>query len=115
MLFAVSLLIPLLVLAVWVFWRLSPKRPDAGALRAFNVGAILVSLLLAIAISWLVRGSMAESADSGWWPVVAAFYAMVFVPLWLAVAGGIRRLVFGAREAAKPLEIISQDLSKTRF
>ena len=39
---------------------------------------------------------------------------MAAVPLWLAVAGGIRRLIFGARGPAKPLEI-SQDLSKTRF
>jgi thiol:disulfide interchange protein len=114
MLFAVSLMIPLLVLAVWLFWRLSPPRPDARTLRAYNVGVCALALLLAAAIAWYVRGSMAESTDHGLWPLVTAYYVMAVVPLWLAVAGGLRRLIFGAREPVKPLEI-SQDLSKTRF
>jgi thiol:disulfide interchange protein len=114
MLFAVSLLIPLLVLAVWIFWRLSPKRPDAGPVRAFNGGAIVLGLLLAGGVAWYVRDSMADSTDRNLWPAVAAYYVMAAFPFWLALAAGIRHAVFGAREPAKPLEI-SQDLSKTRF
>ncbi len=114
MIFAVSLLIPLLLLAVWAFWRLSPKSAAAGPLRAFNLGALALGLLLAAALALYVRSSMAETADSGLWPAVAAFYTMTFVPLWLAVAGGLRRLMFGTRSPSKPLEI-SQDLTKTRF
>jgi hypothetical protein len=114
MLFAVSLMIPLLVLAVWIFWRLSPPRPEAGPVRAFNAAAVVLALALAGGIAWYVQGSMAGGTDRGMWPVVTAYYVMAVVPLWLAVAGGIRRLVFGARGPSKPLEI-SQDLSKTRF
>ncbi len=114
MLFAVSLMIPLLVFSVWVFWRLSSPRPDPASMRAYNIGAIVLALLLAGAIAWYVRGSMAGGTDRGMWPAIAAYYVMAVVPLWLAVAGGIRRLIFGTREASKPLEI-SQDLSKTRF
>ncbi len=114
MLFAVSLMIPLLVLAVWIFWRLSPPRPDPNATRAYNIGASVLALLLAGAIAWYVRGSMEAGKDHGMWPVIAAYYVMAVVPLWLAVAGGVRRLLFGARGPSKPLEI-SQDLSKTRF
>jgi thiol:disulfide interchange protein len=114
MLFALSLMIPLLVLAVWVFWRLSPKAAAPATVRAFNVGAIALGLLFAVAVAFYVRASMAEATDRNLWPAIAAYYVMAAVPLWLAVAGGIRRLLFGAREPAKPLEI-SQDLSKTRF
>ena len=114
MLFAVSLMIPLLVLAVWVFWRLSPPRPAPGPVRAFNVAAIALGVALGGAVSWYVRGTMANSSDHGMWPAIAAYYVMAVVPLWLAVAGGIRRLIFGVREPSKPLEI-SQDLSKIRF
>lgn len=114
MLFAVSLMIPLLGFSVWVFWRLSPPRPDPSAMRAYNIGASVLTLLLAGAIAWYVRDSMAAGKDHGMWPVITAYYVTAVVPLWLAVAGGIRRLLFGAREPAKPLEI-SQDLSKTRF
>lgn len=115
MLFAVSLLLPLLVLAVWVFWRLSPPRPDPAPVRAFNLGAIVLSLLLAGAIAFFVRQSMQGGTDHGMWPVVTAYYVMAVVPLWLAVAGSIRRLIFGSREPSKPLEISQQDFSKTRF
>lgn len=115
MLFAVSLLIPLLVLAVWVFWRLSPQGSSAGLLRAFNLGALVLGLLLAVAIAFYVRASMADTADRNLWPAVAAFYMMACIPLWLAAAAGIRRLLFGARGPSKPLEISRQDLSKTRF
>jgi uncharacterized membrane protein len=114
MLFALSLMIPLLVLAVWVFWKLSPPRPEPGPVRAFNVAAIALGVVLAVAVAWYVRGTMADSTDHAMWPAIAAYYVMAVLPLWLAVAGGIRRLLFGAREPAKPLEI-SQDLSKTRF
>ncbi|MEZ5615422.1 MAG: hypothetical protein R3E35_09415 [Rhodocyclaceae bacterium] len=115
MIFAVSLLLPLLVLAVWVFWRLSPRRPDPGPVRLFNFAAIALGVLLAAAIAFYVRQSMQEGTDRNMWPVVAAFYVMAVVPLWLAVAGGLRRLIFGSREPAKPLEISRQDFSKTRF
>jgi len=114
MLFALSLMIPLLVLAAWVFWRLSPPRPEPGPVRAFNIAATLLALVLAGAVSWYVRGTMAGTSDHGMWPAIAAYYVMAAVPLWLAIAGGIRRAVFGTREPSKPLEI-SQDLSKTRF
>jgi hypothetical protein len=114
MLFAVSLMIPLLVLAIWVFWRLSPPRPEPMAVRVFNIGAIASSILLAAAVGFYVRQSMAGGTDRGMWPVVTAYYVMAVVPLWLALAAGLRRLVFGARGPSKPLEI-SQDLSKTRF
>ena len=114
MLFAVSLMIPLLGFSVWVFWRLSPPRPDPTSMRVYNIAASVLGLLLAGGVAWYIRGSMAGGTDHGMWPVVTAYYVMAVVPLWLAVAGGIRRLIFGAREPSKPLEI-SQDLSKTRF
>ena len=114
MLFAVSLMIPLLVLAVWVFWRLTPPRPETGPVRAFNAAAVVLALVLAGGIAWYVQGSMAGGTDRGMWPVVTAYYVMAVVPPWLAVAGVLRRLIFGARGPSKPLEI-SQDLSKTRF
>ena len=115
MLFSVPLLLPLMLLAVWVFWRLSPPRPDPTSVRVFNIGAIVLGLALAGAIAFYVRHSMAGSKDHGMWPVVSVYYIMAVVPLWLAIAGGIRRLVFGSREPSKPLEISQQDFSKTRF
>jgi thiol:disulfide interchange protein len=114
MLFALSLLIPLLVLAFWLFWRLSPQGPDPRRVRLFNLVASAVVLLIGVAVAVGVRASMAASSDHAAWPVVAAFYALAAIPLCLALAAGLRRLAFGARTPAKPLEI-TRDLSKTRF
>lgn len=115
MLFALSLLVPLCVIAVWVFWRLSPPRPDPVPVRWFNLCAITLGLLLCGAAAWMVRAVLAGSADSEKWLGVTAYYVATLFPLYLAVAGGVRRLIFGARGPAKPLEISQQDLSKTRF
>ncbi len=115
MLFALSLLVPLCLIAVWIFWRLSPPRPDPAPLRWFNLGAIALGLLLCVAAAYLVRAFLAGSADSEKWLGVTAYYVATLFPLWLAAAAGIRRLLFGARGPSKPLEISRQDLSKTRF
>ena len=80
----------------------------------FNWTATVLSLVVCVALVIYVRRTMSSATDHAWWPVVSAFYGLVAIPLCLAVGAGIRRLVFGRREAAKPLEI-SQDLSKTRF
>jgi multisubunit Na+/H+ antiporter MnhE subunit len=114
MLFALSLLLPLVVIAVWIFWRLSPQRPNPAPLRLFNVGAIVLGLLLAVGIAFYVRHYLSGTNESGKWPGVTAYYVATLFPLWLALAGGLRSLLFRGRGPAKPLEI-SQDLSKTRF
>jgi hypothetical protein len=115
MLFALSLLLPLMLIVVWIFWRLSPPRPDPRPVRLFNLGAIAAGLLLAAAIAYFVRAYLAGSADSGKWPGVTGYYVATLFPLWITIAGGIRRLIFGERGPSKPLEISQQDLSKTRF
>ena len=114
MIFALTLLLPLLALAVWAFWRLSPKPPDPRTVLWFNWAVTVLSLAVCVAVVIYVRRTMSGAADHAWWPVVSAFYGLVAIPLCLAVGAGIRHLLFGAREPAKPLEI-SQDLSKTRF
>lgn len=114
MIFAFTLLLPLLALAVWAFWRLSPQPPDPRPVLWFNWAVTILSLAICVAVVIYVRRTMTGATDHAWWPVVSAFYGLVAIPLCLAVGGGIRRLIFGARETSKPLEI-SQDLSKTRF
>lgn len=115
MLFALSLLLPLMIIVVWIFWRLTPVRPDPRPVRLFNIGAIALGIVMAAVIAWLVRSYLAGSTDSGKWLGVAAYYVATLFPLCIAIAGGIRRLIFGERGPAKPLEITQQDLSKTRF
>lgn len=114
MLFAASLLLPLLVISFWVFWRLSPPRPNPAPLRWFNLAAIVASLAIGIAVALGVRETMAASSDHAAWPLVAAFYLLAAVPACLTVGGGLRRLIFGSRAPAQPLAL-TRDLTNTRF
>lgn len=114
MLFALTLLLPLLVLAVWAFWRLSPQPPDPRRVRWFNWTVMVLSVLVCAFVVIFVRRDMAGSADHAWWPVISAFYGLVAIPACLALGGLARRLIFGAREPAQPPEP-PRDLSQTRF
>lgn len=114
MLFALSLLLPLLAFFFWLFWRLSPARADPRPVRRFNLAAIAVALAAGAVAAWQVRANMAAAADHGWWPVVAAFYMLVVIPLCLVLAGAVRHFVFRSDAPAKPPEP-PRDLSQTRF
>ena len=114
MLFALSLLLPLLVFFIWLFWRLAPVRPDPRPVRWFNLAAILIALAVGAIATAQVRASMAAATDHSWWPVVAAFYLLVVIPASLAVAGAIRHFIFRGNTPVKPPEP-PRDLSQTRF
>lgn len=114
MTFALSLLMPMLALSFWVFWRLSPQREDCAPLRRFNLAAIAGALLLGALLVWYVRSNMLAGSDRATWPLVAAFYLAGAIPIYLALAGLLRKKLFSRGEPDKPLEI-TRDLSNTRF
>ena len=114
MVFALSLLMPMLALSFWVFWRLSPQRDDIAPVRRFNFAAIALALLIGALVIWYVRSNMMAGGDRATWPLVAAFYLAGAIPIFLALAGLVRRKCYGSKEVDKPLEL-TRDLSKTRF
>lgn len=114
MLFTVTLLVPLLVGALWLYFRFSPRRANRRPVIWFDVAAVTACLAVAGAIVAMVRDAMRGGTDESWWPVLAAFSAMIAIPACLGVAAAIRHLLFRTKgEASKPLE--TRDLSKTRF
>lgn len=113
MLFALTLLVPLLVAALWLYFRFSPRRANPRPVFWFNLVAVLLSVAASGAVVVMVEASMVGSADHGWWPVIGGFYSLVTLPACLAVAAGVRHLLFRTKRDSKPLE--THDLSKTRF
>ena len=56
MIFALTLLLPLLPLAVWAFWHLSPQPPDPLPVLLFNWPVTGLSLAISLAVVIYVGG-----------------------------------------------------------
>jgi hypothetical protein len=98
MLLSLLALIPLLAISAWVFYRFTPSAIE-GDVRRYNGTAVLVGALLCV--GWAVRTylQMAGTVDRGWWPVASALGAMAIFPVWLILAGVLRRVIFPDRPA----------------
>lgn len=114
MLFALSLLIPFLLATIWFFLRLSPPTARPRAQRLFNVAALIAAVALAVAECVYVRATMAGAPDHTLWPAIATFYVSATLPIWLGIAAVLRRLIFGLRGPAQPLDF-TQGSNQIRF
>ena len=93
MIVALIILLPLLGVVVWAFFRFTPGHADRKKVLRFNRWSMALALFLAVA--WSVRTYlvMTPGVDSGWWPVISALGALIIVPLVLAVAAILRAFV----------------------
>lgn len=98
MILSLLALIPLVVFSAWGFYRLTPSALE-GDVQWYNGTAVLVGALLCV--GWSVRTylQMAGTVDRTWWPVVSALGAMAIFPVWLILAGVLRRVIFPDRPA----------------
>ncbi|HAM59950.1 MAG TPA: hypothetical protein DCQ64_32895 [Candidatus Rokubacteria bacterium] len=88
-----ALLLPLLGLALWVFVRVHPRSGSAGALRAYNVGVVLVAVAgCAWTASHFYR-TTGQSADRAWWPVLATLASLLVVSGVLLAGAMVRNLL----------------------
>jgi hypothetical protein len=98
MILSLLAVIPLFTCSAWIFYRFTPTVVGPEV-RRYNDTTVLVGLLLCV--GWSVRTyvQMAGSVDRPWWPVVGALGSMAIFPVWLVVAGVLRRVVFPDRHA----------------
>ncbi len=116
MLFALSLLLPLVGFFFWLFWRMTPARRVPRGVRRYNFAVMIAALAMVVSIVLLVRASMSGSPDRVWWPIVASFYVLVIAPLLLLAAGALRQSWFPPDvPVAPPPAEEPRDLSNTRF
>ncbi len=92
MILSLLVLVPLLALSVWAFFRFTPPGIHRG-LRRYNVSAVLAGVLFCGGYSILVYTQMIGSVDANWWPVLAVLGSLAIFPAWLLLAGLLRNLV----------------------
>jgi len=95
----VLILVPLVAVVGWAFFRLTPVHADRRTVLRFNVGTLALSAMLAVV--WCVRTYvvMSPTEDSGWWPVISVLGAVVIITLVLALAAILRTVVVSRRGA----------------
>lgn len=90
MIMALLILVPVVGVTAWAFFRFSPAHVGRRRVLQFNVVSVVVAL--AIAGAWTVRTYlvMSPTVDSAWWPVLGA---LVAIPLVLVLAAIVRKLL----------------------
>jgi hypothetical protein len=98
---ALLILVPVVAVVAWAFFRFSPGHAERKRVLLFNVASLIVAL--AIAATWTVRTYlvMSPTVDSAWWPVISVLGALVVIPLVLALAAIVRNFFVFGRGAAR--------------
>ncbi|MBI5910791.1 MAG: hypothetical protein HY848_12675 [Betaproteobacteria bacterium] len=102
MIVAFLILLPVVGVVGWAFFRFAPIHADRKAVLRFNLLSLTVALLLAVA--WSVRTYlvMSPTVDSGWWPIISMLGALLIVPLVLGLAAILRNYVLFRRSTERP-------------
>ena len=92
MIVAFIVLIPLLIIMIWGFFRTSPKI-NSNNIKIYNSVTIISAIALSIAYSLKLRFSMINSSDFGWWPVLSFMFSLSMSIGIIFVSGIIRNLL----------------------
>jgi ACR3 family arsenite efflux pump ArsB len=63
----------------------------------FNIGALVVALVLAAGWSLRTYLVMSPTVDAAWWPIISVLGVLIIIPLVLGLAAGLRTLVLFRR------------------
>lgn len=87
------IVVPILGIMLWIFFRTSPATNNAQRLRLVNAFIVVLAILGSIAVTLWVRFSMAGTGDAPWWPVISFLYCAVLAPSVIVLGGLIRNFV----------------------
>lgn len=93
MIVALIILLPVLGVVAWAFFRFTPSHADRKKVLRFNRWSLAVALLLAAAWSVRTYVVMTPGVDAPWWPVISVLGALIIIPLVLALAAILRNFV----------------------
>jgi hypothetical protein len=77
MIIAYLVLIPLLLLSLWLFFKYTPKRADARKVKIYNNSTLALAVIVSFTLSLTLRASMIHGSDAGWWPVLAFVFSLM--------------------------------------
>jgi hypothetical protein len=93
MILALAVLVPVLFLSLWLFFKLSPKDADKTRVCLYNAGVLVVCVMICGALTFKLHSTLADTMDRAWWPILSALGSLVASSLCLAMGGVVRNLV----------------------
>lgn len=92
MILAYIILIPLLIVLLWAFFKTSPKA-NSKFIKIYNTCTIISAIVLSIIYSLKLRSSMIDGSDFGWWPVLSFLFSLAISIAVIFVSGILRNLL----------------------
>lgn len=93
MIISLILLVPVLTIALWAFFRFRPHGNPKRALFLYNSSIIMVAIVFSLFLTYEIYGKLAGTSDHAWWPILALTGSSVIIILCLAVGGVLRNFV----------------------
>ncbi len=94
MIVAMIVLVPVLVIVLWAFFKYSPSAAEHESVVMFNTISIILALASAGGYTFYVYVTMSRGPDAPWWPYVAAVFSMALVALLLGISAFVRRMIY---------------------
>ena len=93
MIMTLIVLIPLLIISLLAFFKLSPQSSDPKKVKIYNLNTIVVAILLGIVFALRVRASMINGSDAAWWPIIAFTFSPAILIGTIFISGILRNLI----------------------
>ena len=99
MILLTSILIPIILLIIYVFFSTSPKNKSKKEVTIVNLIIFGVGICGCIGISLYSYFTTGKSVDSEWWPVAAFFGSIIVFSAILCVGGVYRNFIHFRKNA----------------
>ena len=93
MMLALLMLVPILLLTLWAFFRFSPRMGGRSKVTGFNLGVLILGLAMCGLVTFKVYTDMSAGSDRAWWPIISGLYSLVLFPAVLFLGGLVRNFV----------------------
>jgi hypothetical protein len=93
MLIAYLILIPFLILSLWLFFKFTPKAINSKKVKVYNFCTLVLAVIASITYSLILRSSMINGSDYGWWPVLAFIFSLAISIAIIFLSAIIRNLI----------------------
>ncbi len=90
MILLASVLIPIVLLMIYVFFTTAPKHIKQSKRNNYNLSVLVIGICGCIGVSLYCYLTTGKSVDSAWWPVLA-FFGSIIVFTLIMCTGGIYR------------------------